>query len=125
MPILQSGIVIEVCSNFASTLLLQLGDEFEPHLLGEHVAYRIEVARVEALDVSGEKRALGFRQNGAGKFVGLLCQLAKTRTAAIERGLDGGNAAVCDDTDLLKRVAEHVHQDHAAALRHRKAHEGP
>ena len=54
MPVLQPGIVVEIRGNFASALPSQLGNEFEPHLLGEHVAYGVEVARVEALDVSGE-----------------------------------------------------------------------
>src|SRR5262245_12534383 len=54
MPVLQPGIVVEIRSNFASALPSQLGNEFEPHLLSQHVAYGVEVARVEALDVSGE-----------------------------------------------------------------------
>src|SRR6266436_4969364 len=63
MPILKPGIVVEVRSDLRPTLLLQLRNEVEPHFIGEHVAYSIEVARVEALDISGEQRALGFCQN--------------------------------------------------------------
>src|SRR6516162_4042678 len=55
IPVLEPGIVVEVRSDLRPTLLLKLSNEVEPHLIGEHVAYGIEVARVEALDISGEQ----------------------------------------------------------------------
>ena len=59
------------------------------------------------------------------EIVGLLRQLVKTRPAAVEGGFDRRNGAVHHAADLLQRIAEHIHQDDAAPLRHRKAHEGP
>jgi hypothetical protein len=43
----------------------------------------------------------------------------------MQRGLYGRNAHIHDAADLLEGVAEHVHEDDAATLRHRKPHEGP
>src|SRR5262245_51184086 len=54
MPVLEPGIVVEIRSHLGPTLPLKLRNEVEPHLIGEHVAYGIEVARIEALDISGE-----------------------------------------------------------------------
>src|SRR5215831_6207739 len=54
MPVLEAGIVLEVRSHLAPTLLSKLCNEVEPHLIGEHLAYSTEVARIEALDISGE-----------------------------------------------------------------------
>src|SRR5262249_10339669 len=125
IPVLEPGIVVEIRSNLRPTLLLKLRNEVEPHLIGEHVAYGIEVARVEVLDISGEQRALGFSQNGWRNVVGLPCQLAQTGTAAMQCRLYGRNAHIHDAANLLEGIAEHVHEDDAAALRHRKAHEGP
>src|SRR6516162_4116090 len=124
IPVLEPGIVVEVRSDLRPTLLLKLSNEVEPHLIGEHVAYGIEVARVEALDISGEQRALGFSQNGQRNVVGLPCQLAQAGTAAMQGRLHGRNAHIHDAADFLEGIAEHVHEDDAAALRHRKAHEG-
>ena len=42
----------------------------------------------------------------------------------MQRRLDRGHGAVEHDGDLLQRMAEHVHQDDAAALRDRQAHQG-
>jgi hypothetical protein len=42
----------------------------------------------------------------------------------MERGLDRRDAGVHHGADLIERIAEHVHEDDAAALRHRQAHEG-
>src|SRR2546422_8269881 len=39
--------------------------------------------------------------------------------------LYGRNAHIHDAADLLEGIAEYIHEDDAAALRHRKAHEGP
>jgi hypothetical protein len=52
-------------------------DEFESHLLGERVAYRVKVVRVETITVESKKRTPGFCQNGQKEIVRLLCQLAE------------------------------------------------
>ena len=89
----------------------------------QHVTNCIEIASVEAVDVGIEQRALGFRQDGERTTLGLLHQLAQARAPTIERGLHGGNATVRYIGDLLQRVAEHVHENNAAALRNRQPHE--
>src|SRR5262249_18522423 len=91
MPVLEPGIVIEIVSHLGPTLPLKLCNKLEPHLIGEHVAYGIKIARVEALDISGKQRALGFCQNGWRNVVGLPCQLAQAGTAAMQRRLHGCN----------------------------------
>jgi hypothetical protein len=44
--------------------------------------------------------------------------------SSMQRGLGRRQAARHDLADLAQRAAEHVHQDHAGALRHRQPHEG-
>src|SRR6266446_7925081 len=83
IPIRDAGIVAKVVADVAAAAQSQLGDEVEPHVVGEHVADGVEVAGVEAIDISGETRALSFRQGGNRHVVGLLRDLAKTRTAAM------------------------------------------
>src|SRR6266478_8006684 len=84
-PIRDAGIVAKVVADFAAATQAKLGDEVEPHVVGEHVADGVKVAGVEAIDISGETRALSFSQGGNRRVVGLLGDLAKTRTAAMER----------------------------------------
>lgn len=42
----------------------------------------------------------------------------------MQRGFDRRHGQAGDAADLLQRIAENVHQDDAAALRHRQPHEG-
>ena len=66
----------------------------------------------------------GSARAGSGKVVGLLRQLAKAQATALQGGLDGREVAAHDVRDFLHGIAEHVPQDHRAALAHRQAHEG-
>jgi len=43
----------------------------------------------------------------------------------MQRRLHARKTHIHDAADLLEGVAEHVHEDDTAALRYRKAHEGP
>jgi hypothetical protein len=54
--------------------------------------YRVKVVRVETINVDSKKRALGFCENGQKDLVRLLCLLAKACAAAMQTGVDGGNA---------------------------------
>src|SRR5262249_56813338 len=107
MPVLEPSIVVEVRSDLGSTLLLQLRNEVEPHLIGKHVADGIKVARVEALDISGEQRALGFTQNGQRNVVGLPCQLAQAGAAAMQRRPPPRKAHIPGTARLIERKSEH------------------
>jgi hypothetical protein len=61
-----------------------LVEEIKLDLLGEHVSDGIEVARIEARNVSGEERALGFSQSGKTNVVGLPRQFAKAGTTTMQ-----------------------------------------
>jgi hypothetical protein len=41
----------------------------------------------------------------------------------MQRSLHRRNAASCDIANFFERVAKNIHQDNAAAFRHRQAHE--
>jgi hypothetical protein len=53
----------------------------------------IEIARIEAVDISGQEQAFGLGQGGDGQILGLLGDLAQMFAAAIQRRLDGRNAS--------------------------------
>src|SRR5260221_7655045 len=89
VPIGYRAVIGEVAADLVAAVSLRTGDEIEPHLIGEHVAYGIEIARVETVDIGGEKRALGFRQYRERMIVGLLRQRAQARAAPGQRRLDG------------------------------------
>src|SRR6476661_9499043 len=114
MPILELGIVVKVPAHFASAIHARPGDELEAHLVSQHVAYGVEIARVEPLDIGGEKRTLGFSQNGQRSVVRLLRQHAQAGATAMQRGLDRRYAAADDVADLLEGIAKYVHEDDAA-----------
>jgi hypothetical protein len=99
--------------------------QVEPDVVGTHVAYRVEVARVEALNVGSKARALRLHLHGKTKVVRLPRQLAEAQATPLQSGLDGRNAASHDVCNFLDGVAEHVAQNHGTALAHRKTHEGP
>src|SRR5258707_13627603 len=67
---------------------------------------------------------LRFRKTRLRNVFGFVRELAKAEPAAMQSALQRGNTDVSDRRNFIERIAEHVHQDHAAALRHRKAHEG-
>jgi hypothetical protein len=123
MPILDQGIVVKVLAHLVAAIHSRPCDELEPHLVGEHVAYGVEVARVEPLHIGREERAFGLRRSGHWCILGLLRQRPQARAATMQRSLDRRHAAVHDPADLVKRIAEHVHQNDAAALRRLKTHE--
>jgi hypothetical protein len=64
MPIVDVRVVVKVSRNLAPALHATPVDEFQPHLIGQHVADGVEVARVEAVDIFGQQRALGLGQDG-------------------------------------------------------------
>ena len=100
-------------------------DEIEPHLVGQHIAYGVEVAGVETIDVGGEQRAAPLAARPERQDLGLGGNFAKPLAAAVQRRLHGRNAGVRHPADLVQGIAEHIHQDDTAALGHREAHEGP
>jgi hypothetical protein len=66
-----------------AAVALHAGDDVEPHLVGEHVADGIEVARVEAVDIGREQRTIGFGEDGKRMIVGFLRQLAQPRATTV------------------------------------------
>src|SRR5258708_18847942 len=63
-PVADEGIIVEVAPNLAAAVAMAPIDDVEPHILAEHVPYRVEVMGVEAVDIDRDARALGFRQDG-------------------------------------------------------------
>ena len=87
---MDAGIVREVGGDLALAVQPRPGDQIEPHLVGEHVADGVEVARVEAVDIGGEAATRsGSARTGQGTVLRLLRQLAKALAAAMQAGFDG------------------------------------
>ncbi len=124
VPVARLAVVAEILRHLAASVHPGLGDEIEPHFFGEHVAHGVEIAGVEAVDIGGEQRALAGRQVAGWERVGLLRQLAQTRASAMQRRFHGGDAEIRHLGDLAQGIAEHVHENDAAALRRRQPHEG-
>jgi len=84
-------------------------------------AYAVPVARVEQCDVAGHggrglrRRRLGRPCHG---------EFAQPRPPALQGGLYRRQAQLQQTADLFQRMAEHVLEDHAAALRRRQLDEG-
>src|SRR5258708_7211889 len=76
-PVIDQPIFVKIPAASPPAIHARPVDELEPYLVGEHVADGVEIAGVEAVDVSGEKRALGLRQGGNGEIIGLLRQLTQ------------------------------------------------
>jgi hypothetical protein len=62
VPVVNEGVVVEVCADLGSAAQATPVHEVEPNVVGEHVADRVEVACVEALNVEALPRlsALGL-----------------------------------------------------------------
>ena len=54
MPVPDQAIVMKVSTHFPPTGHSLPGDEIEPHFISEHVAYGVEVACIEAVDINGK-----------------------------------------------------------------------
>jgi polar amino acid transport system substrate-binding protein len=91
----------------------QLVDELEADFLGEHVANGVEVARVEALDISHEQRPLRDPKGRSSVSLRLACELAQPRAPTMQGRLHGRDRALRDRGNLTQRIAEHVHQNDA------------
>ena len=124
LPVLVPGVVVEVGADLCPPVQPGSRDEVEAHVVGEHVADRVEVAGIETVDIAGEAAAFRLGEHRQRMVVGFARELAEAYAAAMQVRLHRGNARVEDAADLVKGIAEHVHQDDAAALAHRQAHQG-
>src|SRR5580700_5873371 len=53
-PIVRQRVIAEIFTDRALAIHTGLVDQFEPHFVGEHVADRVEIAGVEAVDVGSQ-----------------------------------------------------------------------
>jgi hypothetical protein len=125
MPVVNERVLMNVPLDLPSAPPAKSVHQVEPDIVGKHVADRVEVARVEALNVGSQPRTLRLRQHGRRTVVRLPRQLAKAQATALQGRLDGWNAGAHDVCNFLYRVTEHVSQDHRTALTHWKSHESP
>jgi hypothetical protein len=125
IPVVNEGVLVEVRADLPADARAKPVHYVEPAVVGKHVADRVEVACVEALDVGKQARALRLGQHRNTKMLRLPRQLAKVQASALQGGLDGGNAASHDICNLPYGVAEHVSQEDGTTRAHRKTHEGP
>src|SRR5262249_35288896 len=80
-PVISSRIVAEVSRSLLAAPQSGPRDNLELHVLGEHFANAVEVARIEAVDVSRETRTLGLRHERRRTVVGFARQLAQPGAA--------------------------------------------
>jgi hypothetical protein len=66
MPTVDETVVVKILADLVPAIHPTSVDELEPYLVGKHITDGVEVARVEAVDVGGQKRALGLGQDGNG-----------------------------------------------------------
>lgn len=64
LPVLHERVVAKIFADLGLAVHTGLVDQFEAHLVGEHVADCIEIAGIETVDVGVEQRALGLGQDG-------------------------------------------------------------
>ncbi len=123
-PVRPALVILEVASDILAAVPPAFRDEIEPDIIGQQVAQRVEIPRIEALDIGRQTRPLRFVQDRMRRTVRLLRQFAQTHPPLVQRRLHRGDAQPRDLGNLLQRMAENVHQDHAAAMRWRQLHEG-
>jgi len=58
MPIAQLIIAVKVFANLGQAAPRRAIDKIQPHLVGQHGAYRVKIAGVEAVDVACQQLAL-------------------------------------------------------------------
>ena len=63
VPIVRLRIVVEIGPNFRPSVHSDTRHEVQSHLIGEHVADRVEVSFVETVHVGGQQRAVFGRQH--------------------------------------------------------------
>src|SRR5262249_29308537 len=79
------GVAVEVFAHFAAALALQSIHEVESNIVGQHVAYSIEVPRLEARRIFEEARALERGQRGWGDGLRFARHLAQARASSLQR----------------------------------------
>src|SRR5215471_20329399 len=97
--------------------------EFEPNVICKHVPDRVEIARVETVDIGRKPNTISLAEGRQWPIVRFLHRFAQAFASTVKGGLHRGNGASSYAADLLQRITEHVHQDHAAPLRYRQLHE--
>src|SRR5262245_42771384 len=120
-PIRVQGVSVEVFGHLAAALPLQPIHEVEPNIVSQHVAYGIEVSRVETRRILEEACALGRRQRGRWDGIGFARQFAQARASSLQRRLE--DASSHDLVELGQRIAEDIDKNDRAALYGREAHE--
>ena len=123
-PMRPRGVVAEIRRHALLPFEAHPVDDLEAHVLGQHGPDRVEVMRIEALDIGLEPRPFRLGQGRNRSVVGLPGERAKADPPSLQGRLDRRHAAADDLADLLQGIAEHVAQDDAAALRRRQPHEG-
>src|SRR5262245_20607603 len=86
-PIHVLGVAVEVFAHFAAALPLQSIHEVESNIVGQHVAYSIELSRLEPRRIFEEARALERGQRGRWDGLRLARQLAQARASSLQRRL--------------------------------------
>src|SRR5262245_7832371 len=119
-PIRVQGVAVEVFGHLAAALSLQPIHEVQPNIVSQHVAYGIEVSRVEARRILEEARAFGRRQRGWWDGIGLARQFAQARASSLQRRLE--DASSRDLANLRERIAEHIDENDRATLYRREVH---
>src|SRR5882724_4395493 len=119
------GVVGEIGRHALLAVEAQAVDELEAHVLRQQRPNRVEVLRIEALDIGLEPRPLRLGQGRNRGIVVLRGEDAQAGAPALQRRLGRRHAAADDLADLLQGMAEHVAQDYAAALCRTQPHEGP
>src|SRR5262249_12991997 len=112
-PVRGRIVVREIAADLAAAGPLGARYEVELHVISEHRAYPLPVARIEQRSVAYQSR----RRHAFGCMLAYGRKLPKPGAAAMQRRLDRRHTKLEHRRDLLDRVLEHVLQDYAAALR--------
>src|SRR5215510_9718174 len=119
-PVGRARISMKVVADLGLSPRAQPIDQVEPNVVGQHVAYGIEVSCVEARGILEEACALERRQYGRWDGIGFARQFAQARASSLQRRLEDASAR--DLAEFRQRIAEHIDENHRATLRGREAH---
>ena len=120
-PDVRLGLVARDVAPHAGTAARRLRHEIEAALVGQKLAQRFPVARVEQRHVALEQRALGVVEGG--RRTRRRRQRAQRPAAPHQRRLDRRDGGVHRLGGLGQRTAQHVLEDDGAALAHRQRQE--
>ena len=80
-------------------------DEIKTNIVGQEIAHRVEVTRIEPVYIVGEPFVFAFRECNLRSFPSVLGKCCEPRPAAMQRRFHRRNGGVHDQADLLEPSA--------------------